>query len=152
MPSAKIVAQNPAGNLSPLSVSGHAAIAACAAVVALSAGAEKPAAQIAKSTAITNHEFLYRASGMVLHLTELTHRTRHRRERRCGAILIFVAPMIFQDCLPDSQNAPSERSCRIAFANRQGLRRQLRSVHDNLAKATVSGAFYRAAEFHIWRD
>jgi len=51
------VAQNPAGNLSPLSVSGHAAIAACAAVVALSAGVEKPAAQIAQSTAITNHEF-----------------------------------------------------------------------------------------------
>jgi hypothetical protein len=63
-----------------------------AAVGSLCAGVEKPAAQIASSIAITNHEFLYRASDMVLHLTELTHRTRQRKERCCGAILIFVAP------------------------------------------------------------
>jgi hypothetical protein len=87
-----MVAQKPAGNLSPLSVSGHAAIAGCAAMRALCAGVEKPAAQIAPSIATTNHEFLYRASDMVLHLTELPHRTRQRKERRCGAILIFVAP------------------------------------------------------------
>jgi hypothetical protein len=71
MPSAKMVAQKPAGNLSPLSVSGHAALAGCAAVCALCAGAEKPAAaHIAPSIAITNHGFLCRASDMVLYLTE----------------------------------------------------------------------------------
>jgi hypothetical protein len=70
----------------------------------------------------------------------------------CGAILIFLAPTIFQDCLPDSQNAPSESSCWIGAANGQELGRQLRSVHDNLTKATGSAGFYRAGEFHIWRD
>jgi hypothetical protein len=86
---------------------------------------------------------------MVLHLTELPHRTRQRNERRCGAILIFVAPMIFQDCLPDSQNAPSEGSYWIAVAEEQEPRRQLRLVHDNFTKATVSAALYRAAHLTI---
>jgi hypothetical protein len=68
MPSAKMLAQKPAGNLRPLSVSGHAAIADCAPVCALCAGIEEPVAQIAPSIAITKPVFLYGASNMVLYL------------------------------------------------------------------------------------
>jgi hypothetical protein len=76
MPSAKIVAQKPAGSLSPLSVSGHAALAACASLGAPCAGIEELVAQIALSIAIAKHGLLYRASHMVLHLSERTHWTR----------------------------------------------------------------------------
>ena len=69
MPSAKMLAQKPAGNLSPLSVSGHAALADFASVGALCAGIETPAAQIAPSIVIANPEFLYRTSDMVLFLS-----------------------------------------------------------------------------------
>jgi hypothetical protein len=84
MPSAKMVAQKPAGNLSPLSVSGHAPVADCALLGALCAGIEKLVAHIALSIAIANHEFLFRASHMVRHLSEWTHWTRGETPLWCN--------------------------------------------------------------------
>jgi hypothetical protein len=66
MPSAKMVAQKPAGNLSPESFSGHAPLADCGSVGVLCASAETLPAQQAPSMAITNHGFLYCASLIVV--------------------------------------------------------------------------------------
>jgi hypothetical protein len=65
------------------------------------------------------------------------------KERRCGAMLILVAPNDLPGLPPRFSKRTLERSFWIAVANGQELRRQLRSVHDNLTKATVSGVFYR---------
>src|SRR5271163_3339110 len=89
MPSAKMVAQKPAGNLSPVSLSGHATLADCASVGELCASAETLPVQQAPSMAITYHGFLYRASFIVVPLrSHLSHATvessANRRLREIG--------------------------------------------------------------------
>src|SRR5271167_4315483 len=87
MPSAKMVAQKPAGSLSPESLSGHATLVDCASVGELCASAETLPAQQAPSMAITYHGFLYRASFIVVPLrSHLSHATVERNHYACMTV------------------------------------------------------------------
>src|SRR5271163_3683244 len=87
MPSAKMVAQKPAGNLSPVSLSGHATLADCASVGERCASAETLPAQQAPSMAITYHGFLYRSSFIAVPLrSHLSHATVERNHCACKTV------------------------------------------------------------------
>jgi hypothetical protein len=79
MSSAKMVAQKPGGNFSPLSFSGHKAASDCAAVGLPCANAEELLAYQAPTIASINHRILYPASLMALYLSDLTRRARQSK-------------------------------------------------------------------------